>query len=84
MSYSRKVRQSHLTTVSYSTHGEAPADARWGLHGQRTTAGVQQAISYLCATSTLEEAANNFSRLLLLEMSARQALSLLQPLGEAL
>src|SRR5947199_1572455 len=30
------------------THGEAPADARWGLHGQRTTAGVQQAVSYLC------------------------------------
>jgi hypothetical protein len=27
------------------THGEAPADAHWGLHGQRTTAGVQQAIS---------------------------------------
>src|SRR5437588_8915748 len=38
------------------THGEAPTDAKWGLHGQRTTAGVQQAISYLCATSTLEEA----------------------------
>jgi hypothetical protein len=66
------------------THGEAPADARWGLHGQRTTAGVQQAISYLCATSTLEEAAKDFSRLLPLEMSARQALSLLQPMGEAL
>lgn len=66
------------------THGEAPADARWGLHGQRTTAGVQQAISALCATSTLEEAATHFSRLLPLEMSARQALSLLQPVGEAL
>ena len=46
------------------THGEAPADAKWGLQGQRSTAGVQQAISYLCATSTLEEAAKNFSRLL--------------------
>ena len=66
------------------THGEAPADACWGLQGQRTTAGVQQAVSYLCATSTLEEAANNFSRLLPLEMSARQALTLLQPVGEAL
>ena len=66
------------------THGEAPADAKWGLHGQRTTAGVQQAISYLCATSTLEEAAKNFSRLLPLEMSARQALTLLQPVGQAL
>ena len=66
------------------THGEAPADARWGLHGQRTTAGVQQAVSYLCATSTLEETAKNFSRLLPLEMSARQALTLVQPVGEAL
>jgi hypothetical protein len=46
------------------THGEAPADARWGLQGQRSTAGVQQALSYLCATSTLEEAAKHFSRLL--------------------
>jgi hypothetical protein len=66
------------------THGEAPTDARWGLQSQRTTAGVQQAISYLCATSTLEESAKNFSRLLPLEMSARQALTLLQPVGEAL
>jgi len=66
------------------THGEAPADARWGLQGQRTSAGVQQAVSYLCAFSTLEEAAETFSRLLPLQMSARQALNLLQPLGEAL
>jgi hypothetical protein len=66
------------------THGEAPADARWGLQGQRTSAGVQQAVSYLCASSTLEEAAETFSRLLPLQMSARQALNLLQPLGEAL
>ncbi len=66
------------------THGEAPADARWGLQGQRTTAGVQQAVSYLCATSTLEEAAKNLSRLLPLQMSARQALNLVQPMGEAL
>ncbi len=39
------------------THGEAPADLRWGLHGRRTSAGVQQAVSYLCASLTLEEAA---------------------------
>ncbi len=69
---------------SSCTHGEAPADARWGLHGQRTTAGVQQASSYLCATSTLSEAAKNFSRLLPLQMSARQALTLVQPVGEVL
>ena len=39
------------------THGEASADLHWGLHGRRTSAGVQQAVSYLCAYSTLEEAA---------------------------
>lgn len=66
------------------THGEAPADQLWGVQGQRTTAGVQQAVSYLCASSTLEEAAATLSRLLPLQMSARQALNLLQPLGEAL
>src|SRR5713101_1281725 len=41
-------------------------------------------VSYLCASSTLEEAAETFSRLLPLQMSARQALNLMQPLGEAL
>jgi hypothetical protein len=41
-------------------------------------------VSYLCASSTLEEAAATFSRLLPLQMSGRQALNLLQPLGEAL
>src|SRR6266567_1143408 len=66
------------------THGEAPADVLWGLQGQRTSAGVQQAVSYLCASLTLEEAAETFSRLLPLQMSARQALNLMQPLGEAL
>jgi hypothetical protein len=76
--------EAEAESLSSCTHGEAPADACWGLHGQRTTAGVQQAISYLCATSTLEEAAKNFSRLLPLQMSARQALTLLQPVGEAL
>ncbi len=65
-------------------HGEAPADVLWGLQGQRTSAGVQQAVSYLCASSTLEEAAETFSRLLPLQMSARQALNLMQPLGKAL
>src|SRR5205085_9859562 len=66
------------------THGEAPADELWGLHGQRTSAGVQQAVSYLCASLTLEGAAEAFSRLLPLQMSARQVLNLMQQLGEAL
>lgn len=41
-------------------------------------------MSYVCASSTLEEAAKNFSRLLPRQMSARQVLNLLQPMGEAL
>jgi hypothetical protein len=66
------------------THGEAPADALWGIHERRTTAGVQQAMGSLCASLTLQEAAETFSRLLPLEMSARQALTLMQPVGETL
>lgn len=66
------------------SHGEAPADALWGVQERRTTAGVQAAVSYLCASLTLEEAAETFTRLLPLGMSARQALSLMHPVGEAL
>jgi len=72
------------STQEACTHGEAPADALWGVQGRRTSAGVQQAVSYLCASMTLEEAAEAFSRLIPLQMSARQALNLMQPLGEAL
>jgi hypothetical protein len=57
------------------SHGRAPADERWGVQTKRTTPGVQQAISYLCAMLTLEEAAETFRRLLPLRMSARQALN---------
>jgi hypothetical protein len=66
------------------THGEAPADALWGIEQRRTSAGVQQAVSYLGALLPLEEAAAAFSRLFPLQMSARQALYLMQPVGEAL
>jgi hypothetical protein len=66
------------------SHGRAPADERWGVQGKRTTPGVQQAISYLCAMLTLEEAAETFRRLLPLRMSARQALNLMNPVGKAL
>jgi hypothetical protein len=66
------------------SHGAAPADALWGVHGQRTTPGVQMFISYLGARLTLEEAAETFSRLLPLGMSARQTLNLLEPVGKAL
>lgn len=66
------------------SHGSAPADALWGVEGKRTTPGVQMFISYLGARLTLEEAAETFSRLLPLNMSARQALNLLEPVGKAL
>lgn len=66
------------------THGEAPADALWGLTQRHTSAGVQQAVSYLGAALTLEETATAFSRLFPLQMSARQVLHLMQPVGEAL
>ncbi len=66
------------------SHGRAPADEKWGVQGTRTSPGVQQYISYLCAMLTLEEAAETFNRLLPLRMSARQALNLMQPVGQAL
>jgi hypothetical protein len=66
------------------SHGRAPADERWGVQWTRTTPGVQQYISYLCAMLTLEEAAETFRRLLPLRMSARQALNLMKPVGKAL
>lgn len=66
------------------SHGSAPADELWGVHGQRTTPGVQMCISYLGARLTLEEAAETFARLLPLGMSARQALNLMEPVGKAL
>ena len=66
------------------SHGRAPADETWGVQGTRTSPGVQQYVSYLCAMLTLEEAAETFSRLLPLRMSARQALNLMQPVGQAL
>jgi hypothetical protein len=65
-------------------HGEAPADALWGIQERRTSAGVQQAVSYLGALLPVAEAATAFSRLFPLQMSARQALYLMQPVGEAL
>ena len=65
------------------SHGAAPADEIWGVHGQRTTPGVQMFISYFCARLTLEEAAETFARLFPLGISARQALNLMEPVGKA-
>ena len=66
------------------THGQAPADERWGVEQQRTTPGVQRLISYLSARAPYEEAAQTMSRCVPLGMSGRQALSLMHPVGEAL
>ena len=66
------------------THGEAPDDELWGVEERRTTSGVQREISYLCGRLTFEEAAESLCRHVPLGMSARQALSLMRPVGEAL
>ena len=64
--------------------GRAPADQIWGIDQRRTTPGVQEAVGYLCARLTFEEAAETFSRFLPLKMSARQAQNLMEPVGKAL
>ena len=66
------------------THGEAPDDTVWGVDERRTTSGVQREISYLCGRLTFEEAAESLCRHVPLGMSARQALTLMRPVGEAL
>ena len=64
--------------------GRAPVDQVWGIDQRRTTPGVQEAIGYLCARLTFEEAAETFSRFLPLHMTARQAQNLMEPVGKAL
>ena len=66
------------------THGEAPDDPVWGGQQRRTTSRVQREISYLCGRLTFEEAAETLCRHIPLDMSARQALALMRPVGEAL
>jgi hypothetical protein len=61
----------------------APADQVWGIDQRRTTPGVQEAIGYLCARLTFQEAAETFSRFLPLKMTARQAQNLMEPVGKA-
>jgi hypothetical protein len=63
--------------------GRAPADQVWGIEQRRTTPGVQEAIGYLCARLTFEEAAETFSRFLPLHMTARQAQNVMEPVGKA-
>ncbi len=65
------------------THGEAPFDQQWGWSRHRSSPGVQKAVSYLAAQLTLEGVAEAVRRLWSIELSARQVLNLIQPIGEA-
>ncbi len=70
--------------TSSCSHGQAPLDEVWGIETGRSSPGVQKLMSYLGASMTLEEAAAVFQAVLPLKMSARQALNLMQPVGETL
>lgn len=65
------------------SHGEAPFDQQWGLSGQRSSPGLQKWVSYLAALLTQEGVAEAISRLLPIQMSARQVGNIMQPIGEA-
>jgi hypothetical protein len=66
------------------SHGQAPYDAVWGPLFGRTSPGVQKLLGKLVSRLTLCEAVETFTSLLPLQMSERQALNLIQPVGEAL
>jgi Uncharacterised protein family (UPF0236) len=66
------------------SHGQAPFDEVWGITEGRTSPGVQKLLGKLGARMTLSEAVETFSSILPLQMSERQALNLIQPVGEAL
>jgi hypothetical protein len=68
----------------HAAHAEAPEDELWGVQRHRCSVGVQRAMSRLCASMTLEEAAETLQELFPVSMSARQALNLIQPVGEAM
>jgi hypothetical protein len=74
----------HEKYVEVCTHGEAHFDEQWGIACGRTSPGVQKLISFLGASMTLSEATQVFTSLLPLDLSERQTLNLLQPVGEAL
>jgi hypothetical protein len=65
------------------SHGQAPWDVLWGQIAGRTSPGVQKLLGKLVSRLTLSEAVDTFTDLLPLPMSERQALNLIQPLGEA-
>src|ERR1700694_5983008 len=66
------------------SHGQAPWDLVWGQIAGRTSPGVQKLLGKLVSRLTLSEAVDTFTDVLPLPMSERQALNLIQPIGEAL
>lgn len=66
------------------SHGQAPYDSVWGPFTGRTSPGVQRLLGKLVARMTLSESVETFNAILPLSMSERQALNLVQPVGEAL
>lgn len=66
------------------SHGQAPWDSVWGQIAGRTSPGVQKLLGKLVSRLTLSEAVDTFTDVLPLPMSERQALNLIQPLGETL
>ena len=66
------------------SHGQAPWDSVWGPIAGRTSPGVQKLLGKLVSRLTLSEAVDTFTDLFPLPMSERQALNLIQPIGEAL
>ena len=65
------------------SHGEAPFDTHWGMGSQHSSPGVRKAVSYLSAHLTHAGTAEALSRLLPLQLSARQVGNIIQPIGEA-
>jgi Uncharacterised protein family (UPF0236) len=66
------------------SHGQAPWDLVWGQIAGRTSPGVQKLLGKLVSRLTFSEAVDTFTSILPLPMSERQALNLIQPIGEAL
>src|SRR5438045_3896074 len=66
------------------SHGQAPWDLLWAQIAGRTSPGVQKLLGKLVSRLTLSEAVDTFTDVLPLPMSERQALNLIQPVGEAL
>jgi Uncharacterised protein family (UPF0236) len=66
------------------SHGQTPYDELWGPFHGRTSPGVQKLLGKFVARMTLSDAVESFTDILPLPMSERQALNLIQPVGEAL